>query len=86
MATKQEIEQIKAVRSFFKEHTESFEEDGTLKSAKEGADGFTDRTGITSMVIRKKNVYFWVSEYYFKTYPYKGKIYYKKEADYERKE
>ena len=65
MVTKQELEQIKALRDFFKERSETVEDDGTLKMAKEGADGFTDRTGITSMVIRKKNMYFWVSEYYY---------------------
>lgn len=81
MATKQELEQIKALRYFFNEDVEKEEEDGTLESAKAGADRFTESTGITSMVIRKKNQYYWVSEYYFKTYPYKGKIYYKKEFD-----
>jgi len=79
--TKQQLEQIKAMRSLLGKRSNMVVEDGTLELAKKGADEFTESTGITSMVIRKKNKYFWVSEYYFKTYKYTGKIFHTAKAN-----
>ena len=56
------------------------DEDGTLETAKILADKFTEKYGLSASVIRRFNRYFWVTDYYFDTYKYKGKIYYKTEV------
>jgi len=72
--TQEQLELIKLYRQLTKPSGEGY--DGTLEQANRLADEFTEAYGIKAMVIRKKNRYDWVSEYYFKTYKYNGKIYY----------
>jgi len=81
--TSEQLEQIKIVRDFMSNREPTDLYDGTLTMAKRLADEFTEQTGIIAMVIRKQNKYDWVSEYYFDTYTYNGKIYHKTEVSYE---
>ena len=74
----EQLELIKLVRMMSKEPTEAY--DGTKEQAIRLADEFTDKHGMVAMVIRKKGKYDWVTEHYFKTYKYKGKIYHKTEV------
>ena len=83
MKETERLQMIQLARQMMKEKGEEY--DGTLEQAIRGADQYTDTYGIKAMVIRKKNRYDWVSEYYFDTYKYKGKIYHKTEVSYEEK-
>lgn len=76
--TEKEALAIQFFRNATREKTET--EDGTLEMAKRLADEFTEKYGISASVIRKNNKYFWVTDYYFDTYYYEGKIYYKTDA------
>lgn len=49
---------------------------GLLEDAIRDADEFAEKYGMKAYVIRKKNKYDWVTEYFFDTYKYNGKIYY----------
>ena len=78
--TKEQIAQIQILRNFMENRDSGDKYDGTLTMAMRLADEFTEKTGIEAMVIRKKNKYDWVSKFYFDTYEYSGKIYYKTEV------
>ena len=77
--TEKEALAIQFFRSATKEPTEA--EDGTFETAKRLAEKFTEKYGLSASVIRKNNKYFWVTDYYFDTYKYKGKIYFKTDAE-----
>jgi len=75
-----QLEVLKLVKTFL-ENREDEAYDGSLSQAKRLADKFTEQTAIKAMVIRRKNRYDWVSEYFFDTYEYNGKIYYETEVN-----
>lgn len=75
--TSEQLSAIQAARLFFENSDKEERYDGSLAQAIRQADEFTERVGMEAMVIRKKNRYEWVTKYYFDSYKYNGKIYYK---------
>ena len=78
MNEEQRLAAIKFYRNATKEPQEEW--DGSLEQAKRQADEFTDGYGLKAFVIRRKNKYEWVTEWFFETYTYKGKIFYETEV------
>ena len=76
--TAEQLELIKLYRQLSKYADEV--EDGTLEMAIRLADEFTEITGLKAIVIRRKNIYIWVTEYFFGTYKYTGKYYHETEV------
>ena len=77
--SEENLEKIRLIRQLLREPQETWT--GKLEQAKRLADEATERTGMKTLVIKKKRKYDWVFEPYFDTYKYKGKIYYESEPN-----